>query len=217
MPKLAEFIANNITTEEVGKILGAEQALKLAPLESPDFTGEITLNGLPITPNDNGTSYVMVYGVGTPEENGEELQAAYNLAKNMPRYLGMLSAIPQYFYAGQTYYNSPSDIYLKVLIAGTYQVDSEPAGSVIQITEKEATNTRTVIVVAPGKYYRNEGFPFIESGINISSLTNNRDVIIESTMYLDSSDCSLSGLYIHNLFSDNYSNQILKNCTIKAI
>ena len=40
--------------------------------------------------NDNlsGTNYVMVYGVGTPTENAAELQAAYNAAKNMPRYLG---------------------------------------------------------------------------------------------------------------------------------
>lgn len=55
---------------------------KTTMFHNPSFTGEATLNGKPLPENDlSGTNYVMVYGVGTPEENGAELLAAYAAAK----------------------------------------------------------------------------------------------------------------------------------------
>ena len=58
----------------------------------------------------------MVYGTGTPTDNAAELQAAYNEAKTMPRYLGdiPISFASTTFYKGQTFYNSDTLEYRKL-------------------------------------------------------------------------------------------------------
>ena len=117
-----------------------------APLHNPKFTGDATLNGEPISTNDlDGTNYVMVYGVGTPEENAAELQAAYEAAKNMPRYLGDISyGTVADFYVGQTFYFDDTD-YRRCIINADHISSDNYSNSFIVISEAEAKSTRTTV------------------------------------------------------------------------
>ena len=132
----------------------------------------------------NGTQYVMVYGVGTPSENAAELQAAYDAAKNMPRYFGSItSGSIQTVYAGQTLYAIHLNAYYKIITTKTgdyYTILG--SGNSVEITESEAKSTRTTVIVAPGEYnFGTTAFVVDTPGINIVSLTGNSDVIISST------------------------------------
>ena len=130
----------------------------------------------------NGTNYLMVYGVGTPEENAAELQAAYNVAKTMPRFIGYLAPpTTTYIYAGQTFgtYIEGRFRYYKVLVDGLYTPYQMPLP---EITEEEAKSVRTTVIVAPGEYnFGASAFTVDTDGINIVSLTGNSDVIVSST------------------------------------
>lgn len=155
-----------------------------APLESPAFTGNPTINGIQIPTSDlNGTNYLMVYGTGTPQENAAELQAAYEAAKKMPRFIGFTSPTsPTYMYVGQTFgvYMGGSPTYYKILVDGEY-IPYQMSGSAI-VTESEAKSVRTTVIVAPGEYnFGASAFVVDAESINIVSLTGNSDVFISST------------------------------------
>ena len=151
--------------------------------------GKITFEQQPNMPegNLNGTNYLMVYGVGTPTENAAELQAAYEEAKKMPRYLGDVgSGSTQMMYKGQTFRFSPGPgHYFKVGITGN--MNSGGSGLGLQtVTEAEAKSTRTTLIVAPGEYdFGATAFRVNSSGINIVSLTGNPDVIVRSSEMLE--------------------------------
>lgn len=180
-------VVDNLTTESATSALSAKQGKILkglidlnAPLADPEFTGTATLNGEPlgINANLNGTSYLLVYGTSTPEENGSELVAAYEEAKKMPRYLGELQNTDQWqVYKGQTllynnsYYLIGSDKY------GDYANILGGSTGSINISEDTALGIPpTTIIVAPG-IYDTTGFTPNISSINIVSLTGRYDVI----------------------------------------
>ena len=135
------------------------------------------------TNNLNGTNYLIVYGTGTPEENALELQAAYNEAKNMPRYLGSIDTdynINMNIYKGQTFYDSSSAYY------GVCTLDfiSGSSGGDLQLTtisEAEAKSIRTTLLVAPGYYNFATEFVHNQSGIDIKSLSGDRDIKVSAT------------------------------------
>ena len=156
--------------------------------------GKITFEQQPNMPegNLNGTNYLMVYGTGTPEENGAELQAAYEAAKKMPRYLGMLIAGPEYnFYAGQIYLNGtgqPSIRRIKANYTGATYSMPESAYDIIDTASNAFKYAKfsTTLIVAPGEYdFGATAFRVNSSGINIVSLTGNADVIVRSSELLD--------------------------------
>ena len=130
--------------------------------------------------NLNGTNYVMVYGVGTPAENAVELQAAYDAAKNMPRYLGTItSGTVTRVYGGQTW--NVGAVYYKstAVIGNGSNLPIEIQPSTI-ITEAEAKSTRTTVIVAPGDYtFGVNKFTVNASGIDVVSLTGNADVKLD--------------------------------------
>lgn len=133
----------------------------------------------------NGNNYVMVYGTGTPEENGAEFIAAYNLAKTMPRYLHAAnvdrsSDDPITVYKGQTFDDSN---YSQNYAVATNTVINGPGNTLTAdyISETVAKSVRTTIVVAPGHYKFASEFVHDASGIDIVSLTGNRDVLISAT------------------------------------
>ena len=136
----------------------------------------------------NGNNYVMVYGTGTPEENGAEFIAAYNLAKTMPRYLhaanvdrsGRSNDDPITVYKGQTFDDSN---YSQDYAVATNTVINGPGNTLTAdyISETVAKSVRTTIVVAPGHYKFASEFVHDASGIDIVSLTGNRDVLISAT------------------------------------
>ena len=134
-------------------------------------------------PNLNGTNYLMVYGTGTPEENGVELLAAYEAAKRMPRYLGLLDDnIRTTLYKGQTYRALYDEGYYKMLVDYTGYPPTETGEYSLSVREAEAKSPRTTLIVAPGEYnFGATAFRVNSSGINIVSLTGNSDVIISST------------------------------------
>jgi len=135
------------------------------------------IDNTPPAPELNGNNYVMVYGTGTPTENAVELQAVYEVAKTMPRYLGVSGTLNDTtIYKGQTFYYQGPNIYVIATKTGMGVSASES----IEITgvnaEAEAKSVRTTVIVAPGDY----GNPTLSlvSGINIVSLTGKNDVLI---------------------------------------
>ena len=161
-------------------ILQFANALNGDEIYDLNISGSININGKPIisSENLNGTNYVMVYGVGIPEENAAELQAAYNEAKTMPRYLGNIpiSFASTTFYKGQTFYNSDTLEYRKLFAKVTTTSSLVLDDNSNEITDTEAKSTRTTVIVAPGDYSN----PTITevSGIDIRSLTGKSDVLI---------------------------------------
>lgn len=133
----------------------------------------------------NGSNYIMVYGTGTPEENGAEFIAAYNLAKTMPRYLHAANVDRTVddtitIYKGQTF--DDENMTNSYAIA-TNTIINGPSNTVTAdlISETVAKSVRTTIVVAPGHYKFASEFVHDASGIDIVSLTGNRDVLISAT------------------------------------
>ncbi|MFT3753680.1 MAG: hypothetical protein QM800_12680 [Paludibacter sp.] len=129
----------------------------------------------------NGANYLMVYGVGTPTENAAELQAVYNAAKNMPRYIGDIDSSSQTLitvYKGQTFHDVGAGVY------GICVVDfiDSPSENIqySDITEIQAKSTKITVIVAPGEYKFNinNSFTVDTNCVDIVSLTGNRDIKI---------------------------------------
>ena len=126
-----------------------------------------------------GTNYIFVKGDGPPEENAIELQEAYDTAKTMPIYRGLLSGINT-FYIDQTFESSENNLFYRVISNYTGEV-SEVIDFAVQVTEEEAKSVHTTVVVAPGQYKFGEtAFIVYTPYINIVSLTGNPDVILIS-------------------------------------
>lgn len=176
------------------------------------YAKNFRLNGIDIPTSElSGSNYVMVYGVGTPEENANELEYAYNEAKKLPRYIGAYAngGVIINIYKGQTFTNNSIPIKFFTATAdynGT--LGAAPAGTFlpndIQADFDKALATRATVVVAPGTYTfaTANSFTVNERGINLVSLTGNRDVIINgitvtsNTSFIKGIDC---GLDIFNL------------------
>jgi hypothetical protein len=128
-----------------------------------------------------GTNYIFVKGDGTPEENAIELQEAYDTAKTMPRYRGLLSGINT-FYIDQTFESSENNLFYRVISNYTGDV-SKYIFFAVQVTEEEAKSVHTTVVVAPGEYKfydMSMSFNMDDCGINVVSLTGLPDVIIDN-------------------------------------
>jgi len=154
-----------------------------------------------------GTNYVFVRGDGTPEENAVELQEAYNRAKTMPIYRGLLSGVKT-FYIGQTFESSENNIFYRVTSNYTGNV-SEVIDFAVQVTEEEAKSVRTTVVVAPGKYtIDGDYFDFDANSVNVVSLTGKPDVIFNGSAVIRLGDTSSNrvslfrGLNSQSLFAD---------------
>ena len=183
-----------------------------------DFKKMPTVNGDPIVTNElNGTNYLMVYGTGTPAENAAELQAAYDDAKNMPRYLGEFSYDDSFsFKKGQTYYNSTYEIHYRILLDfDGLEGDMEDEINRISIEQAVAKSTRTTVVVTPGEYnFGATAFAVNAPGINIVSLTSKKDVLINSInvssdyVYVSGVNCG-TGVFT---VSSELDNIIIENC-----
>lgn len=159
-------IVNDLTTGGTTKALSAEQGMVL-------YLSKLA---------SSGSSYLYVSGIGNPTDNAAELQAAYDEAKKMPRFLGFLDpSSTRYMYAGQTFGTYIDGFkYHKVLADGQY-LPLQMAGSII-VTAEEAKSTRTTVIVVPGEYnFGAAAFVADAWGIDIVSLTGNPDVIINST------------------------------------
>lgn len=195
------------------------EKIKLGLLETgvtknnPEFTGNMTLNGYPVSTNDlNGTNYVMVYGVGTPTENAAELQSAYDAAKTMPRYLGEVNELTvSNYYKGQTFYNIAGGEY-DIMTSDQLNVTGIPT-LIEAITEVEAKSVRTTVVVAPGIYKFDITFSISTQYVDIKSLTGTPDVIINS-LFASADNIYIKGIHVTNVFvvGDDATNQIFENC-----
>ena len=181
-----------------------------------NFEKAPTINGEEIaTVTTNGTNYLMVYGVGTPTENAAELQAAYEEAKKMPRYLGAMTINTELnYYKGQTLYNNDDNTYLRIIedFIGSFEGISPITE---QITESEAKSTRTTVIVAPGEYdFGDSAFIADASGIDIVSLTGNADVLLDgiivgaNNVYIKGIDCGVDPFTLTSEYPDN----IYENC-----
>lgn len=170
----------------------------------------------------NGSNYVMVYGTGTPEENAAELQAAYDTAKTMPRYFGIITPeSTQTVYAGQTLHAVHLNKYYKIITTktGTY-TQILGSGNSVKITELQAKSTRTTVIVAPGEYnFGASAFVVDSPGINIVSLTGKRDVLINSVnvssdwVYVSGINCREGSFVV----SDNLPNIVIENCEGRGV
>jgi len=165
-----------------------------------------------------GTNYIVVYGKGTPTENGLELQAAYDDAKKLPRYLGTLISQPGNYYKGQTFFHGGAEEYRRVLIDlinSTYPPNVE--GYFEIITEAQAKALPHInVIVAPGTYNM-ESIPLQLSAesINLVSLTGNSDVVID----LMGVDINVNDIYVKGIYfagavnlSSIHDKLILENC-----
>lgn len=154
----------------------------------------------------------MVYAIGTPEENAAELQTAYDAAKNMPRYLGLVDlsdSEPKSLYIGQTLENDNNDDYyliLETLINADITVIERE-----QITEAEAKSTRTTVIVAPGKYTFTAPFAVDTEYIDIVSLTGNADVLL-SGITVTANNVYLKGINCADNVLSLQSTATLDNC-----
>ena len=167
--------------------------------------------------NLNGTNYVMVYGTGTPTENAAELQTAYDAAKKMPRYLGLLDTYQSgIFYKNQTYSTNDGElIYYKLINDVTGYIEF---GDYEVISEQQAKSTRTTVIVAPGTYKFGDSitdkFAVNSSGINIVSLTGNEDVMLDginvtaNNIFLKGLNCGVNNFFIES----NLDNLICEKC-----
>jgi len=170
-----------------------------------------------------GTNYIFVKGGGTPQENALELQAAYNQAKKMPRFLGTRGTGVSYaWYKGQTV-----DLYTSG-IRGYYTVYENFIGDIYPNTDKFIPSStsgeyeksvRSTVVIAPGEYKFDDmsmSFNMNDCGINVVSLTGFPDVIIDNLSV--GSQCRYShfrGLKCKTGFhveSSAYPDMIFENC-----
>lgn len=131
----------------------------------------------------NGSNYVMVYGTGTPDENGAEFLAAYNLAKTMPRYIGSIDTTTDDIvtvYKGQVWDDTDNTGDFKI---ATNTIINGPANTITgtTVSQKYAQSLRTTMLIAPGYYNFATEFVHNQSGIDIKSLSGDSDVFISST------------------------------------
>ena len=151
------------------------------------ISGSLTVNGIEIKNGQlsSGTNYITVLGTGTPTENAAELQAAYDAAKTMPRYLGDVFIGPDLtLYKGQTF-RVVNDGNKYMVAARDFTGALYSLQEKFEISEAEAKSTRTTVIVAPGEYnFGATAFRVNSSGINIVSLTGNPDVIVRSSEIL---------------------------------
>lgn len=158
--------------------------------------GVHSYNELPYLRNLDGTNYIQLAAAGTPEENGIELQLAYEQAKKMPRFLGTIDPNVSYeFYAGQAFdlSDTSQDTYLVTESFIGSKADNEDKVILVENgsynTEEGVWGSRTLttsILMPPGEY-RVDEFHATESGINLISLSGSPDVYIrwESDNYTD--------------------------------
>lgn len=149
-----------------------------------------------------GTNYIFVKGGGTPQENALELQAAYNQAKKMPRFLGTISSGGSYdWYKGQT-------VYFTSGVTGYYTVSENFTGNIFPDTDKFIPSStsgeyeksvRSTVVIAPGEYkFGTSAFTVDTPYINIVSLTGNADVLLDGinvtadNVYLKGLNCGVN-------------------------
>lgn len=171
----------------------------------------------------NGTNYLMVYGVGTPEENAAELQAAYNEAKKMPRHLRTFSSGDSIeIYKGQTFVNSSIPITHVMVANSNYSgaIALAPIGTFSRIDSQSGLDAalarRVSVIVAPGEYNfgASNSFTLNTARIDIKSLTGKKDVLINSVsvssdyVYVSGVNCG-TGRF---LVSDALPNIIIENC-----
>ncbi len=171
----------------------------------------------------DGTKYVMVYGTGTPAQNAIELQAAYEVAKTMPIYLGNLPAgVPTTFmiYKGQSFLTvgppNPYTTNIDIPIGSTYTFLL--ANSTLQTDTSQTLNTlSTTIIIAPGEYtFGATKFLHNSAGIDIVSLTGNADVMIDGInvtttgkTFIKGINCGVNAFTIAN----NLLNLVCDTCT----
>lgn len=129
--------------------------------------------------NKNGTSYLMVYGIGTPTENAAELNSVLQIAKIMPTYRGELNSGT--IYKGQTWKHYYGSIWYRA----NDDITSTDMNYLISrstvITETEARGTFVEVVIAPGNY---GNVPFtIPAGVSVVSLTGKNDVMVNGVGY----------------------------------
>lgn len=169
--------------------------------------------------NLSGTNYIMVYGVGTPTENAAELQAAYDAAKNMPRYLGEFAFTDSIsIYKGQTLKVIGPNVYIKALTDTSIPIGNLFGDSNLRTiipTEVEAKSVRTTVIVAPGDYtFDATKFEVDATGINIVSLTGNADVKLDGTnvtadyVYIKGIDNGINRFMV----ASNLDNSVFENC-----
>ena len=168
-----------------------------------------------VTETLNGSNYVMVYGTGTPEENAAELQAAYNAAKKMPRYLGIIpiNSVAT-VYKGQSYVIGGPNVPLLATADYTGIIQNQPLEDRKNITLDIAKSIRTTVIVAPGEYdFGATAFVVDSSGIDITSLTGNSDIII-SNVSVNSDFLKLSGVNGRIYFTTDVpiTNVVIEKC-----
>ena len=186
-------IANDLTQTQPGKALDARQ-------------GEMLDAKISAMGNLQGTNYLMVYGVGTPTENAAELQAAYDIAKTMPRYWGTLIFDNNYIVSkGATFFCDDIGGYLLVTsdITDT-DVLSANQDKMLVITEAQAKSVRTTVIVVPGEYTSGTPFNVDTEGIDIVSLTGNEDVLLDginvtaNVVFIKGIDCGDNAFNVDN-------------------
>ena len=158
--------------------------------------GDELITAINDSPNQNGTNYVMVYGTGTPTENGAELLAAYEAAKTMPRYVGDVFVGPNFtLYKGQTFrVVNDGNKYMVALQDYTGNIFNFPQKQ--EITEAQAKSVRTTVVVAPGAYtFSANAFNLNATNIDIKSLTGEIDVLL-SSLDISVNDTFVSGMEV---------------------
>ncbi len=134
----------------------------------------------------------------------------------MPRYLGDLSDVQfytKYFYKGQTF--KLIGFYYKVIEdCETSPGELMASDSSIDTTEEQAESNKTTILVAPGQYKFDDEFDANLSGVRITSLTGERDVIIDGDIIQTEDYQEFIGLDLgENIFviGDNFPNSLYKN------
>ena len=173
-----------------------------------------------------GTTYVYVAANGTPEENAEELQAAYELAEVKVDYQSeILPLIPNYFYYDNSYLDLPFELYVEfgggpietdvvyellfdgvsyfasfIAGGGWYFVDDNyPIGAgytTLEILVSTITYNLVTVVVAPGKYSFDTDFLVNKDHINIVSLTGNADVLFTGDGTID---VTVDGIFLKGI------------------
>ena len=193
MAKLSSFTAHNLTTTGTTMVLGADQG--------PIIAAAIAAAGTSFV----GTNYIMVYGKGTPTDNAAELQAAYNAAKTMPRYLGSVGESFVGILKGQTFTETVDGLYLVAFRDFDALNDDQAANFATQLsTEAEAKSVRTTVIVAPGDYTFETPFQVDAEGIDIVSLTGNADILLSginvtaNDVYLKGLNCGTNAFNIDN-------------------
>lgn len=171
-----------------------------------------TFNGVELLTNDdlNGTNYVMIYGVGDPTENAAELLEAYNVAKTMPQYLGLITL--QTVYKGQTFQSAFNNYYYIKTETGLVNSGTIPSDST-RITLEQAVLANTTIIIPPSNFtYGINRLTLDRDYINLVSLTGNCDINIDG-INVTGNNIFLRGINTHSSsFNILGTNVITENC-----